>query len=486
MAKPIDTEPIDAKPTGENAAGWALALTSAASLMVALDALVVATALTEIGREFGASIEALEWTVNAYTLSFAVFLMTAAAAGDRFGRRLIFVVGLGLFVAASAGCALAPSIGWLIAARAVQGAGAATVMPLALAQLGTAFPPERRAWAFGIYSSVTALSSVLGPAVGGIITQDLTWQWIFWLNVPIGILVMLLSATRLYETFGPTARVDILGLVTVSCGLLGLVWGLIRGNPAGWASAETLLSLAFGALFIALFVAWELRAAAPMIPMHLFRSRIFSAGNVAMFLLNATVMGTLFFMAQFQVAVLGQTPLAAGLRMLPWGIALAVVAPQAAALARRLGEAGAISLGFLLQAVGFLWIALIAKPELAYAEMIAPMSAAGAGFAMAIPIVQKAVIGAVAASEIGKASGTLGMIRQLGGVFGVAIAVAVFALAGSRATPQTFTSGFAAANGVLALLSLAGAIAAIWLSANSPAVPVSTAAAAGTLGRSKR
>lgn len=473
------------KPLDEHVAMWVLALTSVASLIVALDALVVATALTEIGREFGASIEMLEWTVNAYTLTFAVFFMTAAVAGDRFGRRRVFVAGLGLFVVASAGCALAPGVGWLIAARAVQGIGAAIIMPLALAQLGTAFAPERRAFAFGIYSGVTALSSVLGPAVGGIITQDLSWPWIFWLNVPIGILVMLLSATRLRETFGPQAGIDLPGLIGVCCGVLGLVWALMRGNPAGWTSVETMSSLALGVCCLVLFVAWELRAPAPMISMHLFRSRIFAAGNIAMFLLNATVMGTLFFMAQFQVTVLGQTPLGAGLRMLPWGIALAVVAPKAAALARRLGDAGAVGLGFILQATGFIWLALIARPDLAYAAMVGPMIAAGSGFAMAIPIVQKAVIGAVAAPEIGKASGTLGTIRQLGGVFGVAIAVAVFALVGGRATPQTFAHGFAAANGVLALLSLLGGVVAPWLSAETPSAMEGRAADYGQSAQTK-
>jgi MFS family permease len=421
------------KPQGHDAEGravWVLTLTSIASLMVALDALVVATALTEIGRDFSASIESLEWTVNAYTLTFAVFLMTASVLGDRFGRRHLFAGGMILFVVASAGCASAPSIGWLIAARAMQGVGAATIMPLALAQLGAAFPPERRGFAFGIYSSITALSSV----------------------------------THLRESFGPRAGVDLPGLITVTCGVLGLVWALMRGNPAGWTSMETLSSSAVGALFVALFVAWELRASAPMIPMHLFRSRVFTAGNVAMFLLNATVMGTLFFLAQFQVFVLGQSPLSAGLRILPWGVALALVAPQAGALARRLSEAGVVAFDFVLQAAGFVWMALIVKPDLAYAAMVAPMVAAGSGFAMAIPIVQKAVVSAVAPVEIGKASGTLSTIRQLGGVFGVAIAVAIFALAGGRTTPQSFARGFAAANGVLALFSLLGVVAALWLS----------------------
>jgi EmrB/QacA subfamily drug resistance transporter len=323
---------------------WVLVLTSVASLMVALDAMVVSTALSESGREFGASIESLEWTVNAYTISFAVLLMTAAVMGDRFGRRRLFAAGLGLFVAASAACALAPNIGWLIAARAVQGVGAAAVMPLALAQLSAAFPPERRGWALGIYSSVTALSSVVGPVVGGAITQGLAWQWIFWLNVPIGLLVVVLTFSRLRETFGPGTAADISGLALATGGVLSVVWGLVRANAVGWGSPEILASLAAGALLVALFVAWELRCAAPMIPMRLFRLRAFAAGNAAMFLLNGALMSAIFFMAQFQQIALGQGPLAAGLRLLPWGIALVIVAPKAGALAERLGESSVVVL----------------------------------------------------------------------------------------------------------------------------------------------
>jgi EmrB/QacA subfamily drug resistance transporter len=444
---------------------WVLILTSVASLMVALDALVVSTALADMGRDFGASIEALEWTVNAYTLSFAVLLMTGAAMGDRYGRRGVFAVGLALFVAASAACALAPSIGWLIAARAFQGVGAALVMPLALAQVSAAFPPERRNWALGIYSSVTALSSVIGPVVGGAITQGLAWQWIFWLNVSIGLIALVLTFARLRETFGPNAPLDIGGLTLATGGAFGLVWGLVRANPVGWGSPEIVVSLAAGALLVALFVAWEQRRAAPMMPMRLFRIRAFAAGNAAMFLLNGALMGAVFFMAQFQQVALGQSPFVAGLRLLPWGVALVLTAPKAGALADRLGESSTVVVGLIVQAIGLGSIALLARPGMAYAEMIAPMIAVGAGFAMAIPIVQKSVVSAVPAPDIGKASGALSMIRQLGGAFGIALTVAVFARAGSRATPQAFSDGFAAAIGVAAMLSFAGAIAGIWLPA---------------------
>ena len=442
---------------------WVLGLTSVASLMIALDVLVVSTALDQIGKDFHAPVEALGWTVNAYILTFAVLLMTAAVAGDRFGRRRMFVIGLLLFTAASAGCALASSVGWLIAARAVQGVGAAILMPMALAQVTAAYPPEQRSWALGVYSSVTALSSVLGPVVGGAITYGLAWQWIFWLNVPIGLVAALLAFRRLPEVFGPPAKADRVGLGLVTSSALGLVLGLVRGNDLGWASPQTIAFLAAGAACAIAFVAWEERCAAPMVPMSLFRITPFAAGNAAMFLLNGAVMGAIFFMAQFQQVVLKQDALGAGLRLLPWGVALFVTAPRAAALAARFGESLTVVLGLVLQGIGLAWLAVVATPTVAYGALVAPMIAAGVGFAMAIPIVQKSVVSAVTAAQIGKASGVLSMIRQLGGAFGVALAVTAFALLGSRASAADFSRGFAAAGAVSSLLSFGGAIAAAWL-----------------------
>jgi EmrB/QacA subfamily drug resistance transporter len=442
---------------------WVLALTSVASLMIALDVLVVSTALDQIGKDFAAPVEALGWTVNAYVLTFAVLLMTAAVAGDRYGRRRLFVVGLLVFTAASAGCAMAGSVGWLIAARAVQGVGAAILMPIALALVTAAYPPERRGWALGVYSSVTALSSVLGPVVGGAITYGLAWQWIFWLNVPIGLAAARFAVKRLPEAFGPPARADLVGLGLVTAGVLGLVLGLVRGNDLGWASGQTIGCLAAGTVCTVLFVGWERRCPEPMVPMGLFGNTTFAAGNAAMFLLNGAVMGAIFFMAQFQQVVLKRDALDAGLRLLPWGIALFVTAPRASAIAQRLEEAGAVVLGLALQGLGLAWLALIAGADVTYGAMVAPMIAAGAGFAMAIPIVQKSVVGAVATPQIGKASGVLSMIRQLGGAFGVAITVAAFALFGSRASADDFSRGFAAAGAVASVLSFGGAIAAFWL-----------------------
>src|SRR3954452_4506193 len=292
---------------------WVLVLTSLASLMVALDALVVTTALSTIRTDLHASIAALEWTVNAYSLSFAVLLMTAAALGDRFGRRRLFAAGLGLFVVASAACALAPGTGWLIAARALQGVGAAFVMPLSLALLSAAFPPERRPWAMGIFSAITGIAVLGGPLVGGAIAQGIAWEWIFWLNVPIGAAAIPLVLTRMAESRGPRSPLDLPGVALITGACLGVVWGLVRGNAAGWGSAEVRGALAAGAALGVAFVVRERAASAPMLPMTLFRSRAFSAGNAANGLMIASLFAAVFFMAQFLQAAEGYGPLGAGL-----------------------------------------------------------------------------------------------------------------------------------------------------------------------------
>jgi len=445
------------------AQGWALALASVASFMVVLDLLVVATALSTIRRDLGASIGQLEWTVNAYTLTFAVLLMTAAAVGDRFGRRRVFAVGLGVFAAGSAACALAPGIGALIAARTVQGVGAAMVMPLALALLNAAVPPRRRGWAMGIFGSVTALATVVGPVLGGAITQGIAWPWIFWLNVPIGLVTIALALRHLEESYGPRAALDLPGMALGTTAALGLVWGLVRGTSAGWASPEVAGTLAAGAVLAVAFAGWELRARAPMLPMRLFAIRTFSAGSAVTFLQGASVTGAVFFVAQFQQVGLGQDPLGAGLRLLPWGVAPFLIAPGAGKLADRIGERPLVVSGMLLLAGGFAWIAVIAGPRLAYPAMLAPMMISGAGIGLAVPAVTKAVVGSVPRGDIGKASGSFSMMRQLGGAFGVAILAAVFTSAGGYTSAAAFSAGFAPAIAAATGLALAGALAGLVL-----------------------
>jgi EmrB/QacA subfamily drug resistance transporter len=452
---------------------WVLALASVASLMAALDTMVVSTALTTIRLDLGASVEQLEWTVNAYNLTLAVLLLLAAALGDRFGRRRMFTVGLALFVAASAACALAPDVGSLIAARAVQGAGASLVITLALALVSAAFPAERRGSALGILQGITGLAVVAGPVIGGGVAEGIDWEWIFWLNVPVGLAAIPLALVRIEESFGGDTALDIGGFALVTGGALGLVWGLVRGNSAGWGSSEVVAALALGAALLIAFVAWELRAREPMLPMRFFRSRAFSSGNAGVFFLFASLFGAVFFLAQFLQTGLGQGPLEAGLRLGPWTGTLFVVAPIAGALVDRIGERPMLVGGLALQAAGMAWIALIAEPALAYGEMIAPLVIAGVGTSMAIPPAASSVVGAVAQEEVGKAAGANSMLRELGGVFGIAILVTVFAGAGSYASAEAFSDGFAPAIAVSAALSLVGAIAGLGL----PGRPQATGAA---------
>jgi EmrB/QacA subfamily drug resistance transporter len=466
------------QPTEKALKAWVLALASVASLMVALDALVVTTALGTIRLDLGASIEALQWTMNAYNLSFAVLLLTGAALGDRFGRRRIFIVGLSLFVAASAACALARDAGSLIAARTVQGVGAALVMPLAMALLSAAFPPQERGKALGIFSGLTGLALIAGPVVGGAVAEGIAWQWIFWINIPIGLIAIPLARSRIPESFGPGTAIDIPGVVLVTGAALGLVWGLMRGNNAGWMSPEVVAALAAGVLLAVAFIAWELRAEAPMLPMRLFRSRAFSSGNAASFLYSASLYAAVFLMAQFLQTALSYGPLGAGLRLLPWTATLFVFAPLAGALVNRVGERSLIVFGLVLQAIGMAWIALIAAPDLAYAALVAPLIIAGAGVSMAMPAAQNAVLSSVAQTEIGKASGTFNTLRFLGGVSGIAITVAVFARSGSFGSAQAFSAGFVSAIGVSAVLSLLGAVAGMWQPARRAAAMAQVKASA--------
>jgi EmrB/QacA subfamily drug resistance transporter len=431
--------------------------------MAALDTLVVSTALSTIRLDLGAAIDQLEWTVNAYNVSFAVLLMTAAALGDRLGRRRMFAAGIGLFALASAACAVAPTIGWLIAARAVQGIGAALITTLAFALVSAAFPPDRRGSALGIFFALVGLAVASGPLIGGAITEGIAWQWIFWLNVPIGLLLVPLVLARIPESFGSDSGLDIRGLTLVTGGVLGLVWGLVRGNIAGWGSVEVVAALAGGALLLVAFVAWELRAREPMLPMRFFRSRAFSAPNAAIFFAVGSLFCGVFFLAQFMQTGLGYGPLDAGLRLLPWTATLFFVAPVAGALVDRFGERPFMVAGPLLQAAGMAWIALIADAGMAYGELVPPLIVAGVGISMSFPAAQNSVVGAVPAEAIGKAAGTNTTMRELGGVFGIALVVAVFAGAGSYASAQAFVDGFSPAMLVAAGLALAGAAAGLAL-----------------------
>jgi EmrB/QacA subfamily drug resistance transporter len=429
--------------------------------MTALDTLVVATALPVLRVDLGASLSDLEWTVNAYNLSFACFLLMGAALGDRFGRRRMFTVGLFVFTAASAAAALSPTVGALIAARAVQGAGAAVVMPLTLTLISAAFPLEKRGMAVGLWGGIAGLAVAAGPVVGGAVIGGISWHWIFWLNVPIGLVLIPLAASRLTESFGPRPRLDVVGLVLAGGGVLGLTWGLVRANTSGWGSVEVITTLLAGATLVAGFVAWEQRARSPMLPLVLFRQRGFSTANGVSFFMYAGLFGAVFLMSQFLQTALGDSPLEAGLRILPWTATPMLVAPVAGRLADQYGNRPFMALGLTLQAIGLGLVAVIAKPDMGYAELAVLLTVAGVGTSLCFPTVANAVVGSVAPEEVGVASGTNSALRELGGVFGVAILAAVFMHRGSYGSPQAFIDGFKVALWIAAGLSAVGIVAAL-------------------------
>ena len=442
---------------------WTLAVTAIAFFMVALDALVVVTALPAIQRDLHASLSMLEWTVNAFTLAFAAGIITAAAIGDRVGRRRVFALGLGLFTIASAACAIAPTAGLLIAARAVQGLGAAMVMPLSLTLLASAFPPERRGTIIGIWGGIGGLAVASGPLVGGAITQGLDWHWIFWVNVPIGVVATVLARLQLAESRGPATRLDLPAATLVSGGAVAIVWGLIRAGDVGWGSAQVVALLIAGVLLIAAFLAWERRAADPMLPLRLFGSRAFAAANVTGFLMAGSIFSAAFLMAQYFQFALGYSPLAAGLRLLPWTATPLLIAPIAGVLSDRIGARPVLALGMLLQSVGLVWIAGVAAAGAGYGGFVIPLIIAGVGISMALPVVPNAVLSAVHPTDMGKASGVNSTLQRFGAAFAIAIAAAVFAANGHLGTPVSFTAGFRPALAVVAGLSMLGALSALAL-----------------------
>src|SRR5436190_21479379 len=439
---------------------WTLAITSVALFMVSLDNLVVTTALPVIRHELHASISQLEWTVNAYTLTFAVLLLTGAALGDRFGRRRMFVLGLLLFTGASAAAALATSATSLDVARAVQGVGGAIVTPLTLTILSAAVPAGRRGVALGIWGGVGGLAVALGPLLGGAIVDGVSWNWIFWLNVPIGLVLAPLAWRRLEETTGADRGLDLPGVALASVGLLGVVWGLVRGNSLGWTSAQIVGPIVVGALLVAAFVAWELRAPSPMLPMQFFRNRTFTLTNAASLLMYFGMFGSIFLLAQFFQTVQHYSPLQAGLRILPWTAMPIFVAPIAGALSDRIGGQRLMAAGLGLQAAGLLWIAGISTPTTPYADLVGPFVLSGIGMALFFAPVANVVLSAVRPDQEGKASGANNAIRELGGVFGVAVLAAVFAHAGGYETPETFTHGMTVAVYIGGSLVAVGALAA--------------------------
>jgi EmrB/QacA subfamily drug resistance transporter len=441
--------------------GATFAITAGALFMFALDRLIVVTALPAIQRDLGASLQALEWTVSAYTLTFTVLLLAGAALGDRFGRRRMFTVGLALFTAGSAAAALAPTAGALVLARALQGVGGSLIAPLSLTILSAAAPAARRGAVLGAWGAVAAGAAATGPVAGGALADALSWHWIFWVNVPVGLALIPLARRWLDESHGPHSELDLTGIALSGAALLMIVWGLVEAGRSSWSSPLVISTLLAGGVGLAAFVAWERRAPAPMLPMRFFRSRGFAAGSGAALLGYLGMLGALFEIGQLMQTGLGASPLGAGLRLLPMTVAMMVTAPVAGALSDRLGPRGLLAGALALEALALAWLGHVATPGVAYVWVATALVPIGFGAACVFAPVQAVLLGAVRPAEQGQAAGAATAVRELGGVLGVAVLAGVFAAHGGGESPAAFLAGFGAALRVGAVAVAAAAVVAL-------------------------
>jgi EmrB/QacA subfamily drug resistance transporter len=432
--------------------------------MVVLDSVVVITALPRMQRDLHVSLSVLQWTLNAYGIAFAAGIITAAALGDRVGRRKMFNIGLLLFTLASAACALAPNASWLIAARTLQGLGGAIVLPLSLTILTTAFPAERRGMIVGIYGGLAGLAVALGPIVGGAVTQGINWHWIFWINVPVGVVAVLLGLRLLAESYGAPQRLDFAGAGLVTGSVVAVVWALTRANEAGWLSAEVISTLAAGAALLSAFIWWERSAAEPLAPLRMFASRDFTFGNVTTFLMSGAIFAAGFLVTEeFQLAR-GYSPVSAGLHLLPFFGTPMLISPLAGAVSDRIGRRPIMVTGLMLLATSFAWVAWRGSLGTSWVELVIALFIGGVGISMALPTAPTAVMSAVAPQEMGKASGINYMAQRFGAVFAIAIGTAIFTKFGGFGTPGTVTAGFRPALWACAAFALLAALSATAMS----------------------
>ncbi|QKV75834.1 DHA2 family efflux MFS transporter permease subunit [Amycolatopsis sp. Hca4] len=439
------------------------AITSSAWFLFALDRLAVTTALPVLRTDLGAGLAGAEWTVNAYTLSFAVLLLAGAALGDRFGRRRVFAIGLAVFTAGSAAAALAPDVGTLVAARAVQGAGGAVFAPLSLTLLSAAAPAARRGAVLGAWGGVGGLGVVAGPLLGGALTSFAGWPWIFWLNVPLGLVLVPVARRYLRESHGPHGRLDLRGVALSGAGVFGVVWAVIRAGGDGWARPDVLVALVSGVLALVLFVAWETRAPAPMLPMRFFRHRAFAAANLTALLKYAALFGGLFLVTHLLQTGLTASPLEAGLRMLPMVVMPMLLTPLAGVLSDRWGTRPLLALGVGLVATGLAWLAAVTAPGVGYGVLVPGLVVLGTGSALFFAPAAATVLGAVAPDEQGQASGATTAVREIAVVLGVAVLASVFAAHGDLGSPARLVDGVVPALWVGAALAGAGVLATLAL-----------------------
>ncbi|MGN6273258.1 MAG: DHA2 family efflux MFS transporter permease subunit [Protaetiibacter sp.] len=445
--------------------GLVLLATGLPMFMATLDNLVMTNALPAIRLDLGASIEELQWFMNAFTLAFASFILMAVALGDRYGRRTVFAIGIALFTLASAAAALATDPTQLIVARAVQGLGGAAIMPLSLSLLAGAVPERRRPLAIGVWGGTSGLAVAVGPLVGGAVVEGWDWNAIFWLNVPIGLVAVPLVLALLHNPFGERARADVLGVVLAGLGVLGLVWGIVRGNDAGWDSAEVLTGLIGGTVLLALFVLWQRRTAAPLLPLRLFRDRSFTIANIVGLGFSFGMFGSVFILIQFLQIVQGYSPLEAGVLTMPWTLAPMFVAPLAGAIAPRVGTRVLIVAGLVLQATALTWLAVTMSATVPYVDLVGAFILAGVGMGLVFAPSSTAVLARIVPADTAKASGTNSTLREIGIALGIAVLTAVFTGAGGALTPTGYVDAAIPAVAVGASVVAATALAALLLPA---------------------
>jgi len=443
----------------------ALLATGIPMFMATLDNLVMTTALPVLHNELHASVEELQWFVNAYTLVFASLILFAVALGDRFGRRTVFAIGIGIFTLASAAAAFATDPTQLIVARAVQGLGGAGIMPLSLSLLAGSVEPKRRPLAIGIWGGIAGLGVAAGPLIGGAVINGWNWQGIFWINVPVGIIAIPIILAVLPNAFGAKVRADIVGVLLAGLGVLGLVFGIVRGNPAGWDSAEVVGSLIAGAVLLAAFIVWELRHDAPLLPLRLFRDRSFSIANLVGFGFSFGMFGAVFILIQFLQIVQGHTAIEAAVLTTPWTMAPMVVAPLAGIFAGRIGTRTLIVAGLLFQAAGLSWLAISMSATVPYTTMLPAFISAGIGMGLVFAPSSTAVLANMRPEDSAKASGTNSTVREIGVALGIAVLTAVFTGAGGQLTPTGYVDAAVPAVFVGAVVVLATAVVALFLPA---------------------
>lgn len=421
--------------------GRVVAAASVPMFMAALDNLVMTFALPVIGGEMDASLTELQWFVNSYTLVFATLMMPMAALGDRFGRRRVFLAGIVVFTAASAGAALCSTPSALIAARAIQGIGAAAIVPLSLTILSVAVPPGRRALAIGIWGGVNGLGIAVGPVIGGAVVSGLNWSAIFWLNVPIGVLAFVLGCWFVRESFGRQSRLDVWGVLLAVVFVLPLVWAVVEGPERGWTDSGIVGGFGIAAIGLVGFLIRERVSSAAFLPLRLFRGRTFTLANLAAFLFSAGVFGAIFLLSQFLQVSMGYGALEAGLRAMPWTLAPMVVAPLAGIIVGRVGVRNVLTVGMVLQTLALGSMLGVVTEDVSYPALIVPMLLAGVGMGLSFSPLSTAVLLGQDERDHGVASGVNNTLRQLGIAVGIAVSTAIFASSGDYFPGQTFVNG---------------------------------------------